>query len=156
MISKHIIDRQKFNNESENTCWEKCTLRAWLNNDFYSTAFSNQEKSKILTASIQNTKNSQYGTSSGSNTYDKVFLLSADEANKYFDSSAKTRCQVTLYAKNRGVYCDAAYFGYWWLRTTGEKSENATYIFYTGGVSTMGYAANGTIFGVRPAMWIEI
>ncbi len=134
LISNYIIDRQKFNESSENTSWEKCSLRKWLNNDFYNTAFS----------------------SSGNDTNDKIFLLSIDEVKKYFPSDAYTRCQVTLFAKNKGAYCDGAYFGYWWLRTTGQSLQNATYIFYSGGISDMGYDVTGIIFGVRPAMWVSL
>lgn len=156
LISKYIIDRQKFNANSENTCWEKSSIRTWLNSTFYNTAFNSQEKSKILTTSLRNNPNPQHGTSSGNDTYDKIFLLSTDEVNKYFKADNETRCQVTLFAKNNGAYCDGAYFGYWWLRTSGQFAQNATYIFYTGGVSAMGYDVTGTIFGVRPAMWISL
>ena len=156
LISKHIIDRQKFDESSENTSWEKCSLRKWLNNDFYNTAFSSSEKSKILTTSLKNVPNPQHGTSSGNDTNDKIFLLSIDEVKKYFPSDAYTRCQVTLFAKNKGAYCDGAYFGYWWLRTTGQSLQNATYIFYSGGISNMGYDVTGSIFGVRPAMWVSL
>ncbi|MBO5287565.1 MAG: hypothetical protein J6B34_05520, partial [Clostridia bacterium] len=156
LISNHIIDRQKFNESSENTSWEKCSLRKWLNNDFYNTAFSSSEKSRILTTSLKNVPNPRHGTSSGNDTNDKIFLLSIDEVKKYFPSDAYTRCQVTLFAKNKGAYCDGAYFGNWWLRTSGQFAQNATYIFDIGGVSAMGYDVTGTIFGVRPAMWISL
>lgn len=156
LISRFIIDRQKFNEESEYISWEKCTLRKWLNNNFYNTAFTVQEKSKILTTPLKNTPNPRHGTSSGNSTNDQIFLLSIDEVKKYFKNDAETRCQVTLYAKERGAYCDGAYFGYWWLRTAGQIAQNASYIFYAGGVSEMGYDVTGTIFGVRPAMWIQI
>ena len=156
LISKYILDRMEFNGISEDTCWEKCSLRKWLNNEFYNVAFSTAEKNKILPSRIKNTPNPQHGTSSGNDTYDKLFLLSADEVYKYYKTFAETRCQVTLFAKNRGAYCDGAYFGYWWLRTTGQYMQNASYIFYTGGVSVMGYDVTGTIFGVRPAMWISL
>ncbi len=156
LISNYIIDRQKFNENSEHTSWEKCSLRKWLNNDFYNIAFSSSEKSKILTTSLKNAPNPQHGTSSGGDTYDKIFLLSMDEVKKYFLSDAYTKCQVTLFAKNKGAYCDTLGYGCWWLRTPGEYSTEASYIFYSGGVSTKGYDVTGTIFGVRPAMWISI
>ena len=156
LVTSYIIDRQKFNENSESTCWERSTIRKWLNENFYNTAFSAQEKSRILTTSVRNAPNPQHGTSSGPDTYDKMFLLSTDEVNKYFKISKETKCQVTVYAKTNGAYCDGAYFGYWWLRTSGQYEQNASYVFYSGGVSEMGYDVSGIIFGVRPAMWIEI
>ena len=156
LISKYIIDRQKFNESAEAVDWERSSIRKWLNNYFYKIAFTETEKSKILTTTLKNTPNQQHGTSSGNDTNDKIFLLSADEVQKYYKTFNETRCQVTLFAKNNGAYCDGAYFGYWWLRTAGQFPQNASYIFYTGGVSQMGYDVTGTIFGVRPAMWISL
>ena len=156
LISKYIIDRQKFNESAEATNWEHSSIRKWLNNYFYKIAFTETEKSKILTTALKNTPNQQHGTSSGNDTNDKIFLLSADEVQKYYKTFNETRCQVTLFAKNNGAYCDGAYFGYWWLRTAGQLPQNASYIFYTGGISQMGYDVTGTIFGVRPAMWISL
>lgn len=156
LISKYIIDRQKFNESAEATTWERSSIRKWLNNYFYKIAFTDAEKSKILTTTLKNTPNQQHGTSSGNDTNDKIFLLSADEVQKYYKTFNETRCQVTLFAKNNGAYCDGAYFGYWWLRTAGQFPQNASYIFYTGGISQMGYDVTGTIFGVRPAMWISL
>ncbi len=156
LISKYIIDRQKFNESAEAVDWERSSIRKWLNNYFYKIAFTETEKSKILTTALKNTPNQQHGTSSGNDTNDKIFLLSADEVQKYYKTFNETRCQVTLFAKNNGAYCDGAYFGYWWLRTAGQFPQNASYIFYTGGISQMGYDVTGTIFGVRPAMWINL
>ena len=156
LISKYIIDRQKFNESAEAADWERSSIRKWLNNYFYKIAFTETEKSKILTTTLENTPNQQHGTSSGNDTNDKIFLLSADEVQKYYKTVNETRCQVTLFAKNNGAYCDGAYFGYWWLRTAGQFPQNASYIFYTGGISQMGYDVTGTIFGVRPAMWISL
>jgi len=134
----------------------RCDINIIIPSDCIADNFCLQEKSKILTTSLRNNPNPQHGTSSGNDTYDKIFLLSTDEVKKYFKADNETRCQVTLFAKNNGAYCDGAYFGYWWLRTSGQFAQNATYIFYTGGVSAMGYDVTGTIFGVRPAMWISL
>jgi hypothetical protein len=155
VITKYIIDRVKFNEESKPTNWENSSIRRWLNNKFYNSLPS-VFREKILTTKVRNDPNSQHGTDSGNDTVDRIFLLSEDEVRKYYKTDNDTRCQVTLHAKNNGAYCDPAYFGYWWLRTSGQYPQKATYVFYTGGVSTMGYDVDGTIFGVRPAMWIKI
>ncbi|MBO5287567.1 MAG: hypothetical protein J6B34_05530, partial [Clostridia bacterium] len=156
LVSKYIIDTKKFHEERTPITWEDCTLRRWLNNDFYNEVFSSTEKSKILTTETKNAPNPVYYVTSGIDTHDKVFLLSYDDVKKYFKSNAETKCQVTLFAKNKGAYCDGAYFGYWWLRTTGQSLQDATYIFYSGGISDMGYDVTGLIFGVRPAIWVKI
>lgn len=156
VICKNIIDCKKFNESYGETSWDKCTLRSWLNNEFIKNSFAQFEKDKIHTTHLPSTKNPTYKTQRGESTYDRIFLLSIDEVNKYFSSSEKTKCIVTPLAKKNGAYCDTFNYGYWWLRTTGEYSNEASYIFYIGGVSTKGYDATGTIFGVRPAMWISL
>ena len=67
LVSKNIIECGKFDEDTTN--WNDCELRKWLNNEFYNTAFNDEEKAKIQTYSTTN---------------DKVFLLSKDECEKYF------------------------------------------------------------------------
>ena len=61
LISKKILDVQPFNyvegNETVDAVWEDCSLRAWLNKDFYSAAFSTEEQSKIVTSKVINSVN---------------------------------------------------------------------------------------------------
>ncbi len=45
--------------------WENCTLRNWLNSDFYRTAFSSEEQKAIIKQSISNKDNSDYKSSLG-------------------------------------------------------------------------------------------
>ena len=72
--------------------WANSSIREWLNNDFYNTAFSSSEKSQIGTTYNEDKSiySSQYDSS---NTYDKIFLLSYKEVtnSKYgFSSSYST------------------------------------------------------------------
>lgn len=157
VICNNIIDCRKFNDSYKDTAtWDNCSLRSWLNNEFIKNYFMMFESEKIITVYHQVTKNPTYKTSRGEGTYDKIFLLSIDEANTYFPNSDSTKCKVTPYARKNGAYADTSDYGYWWLRTTGELINETSYVFYSGGVSTKGYDATGTIFGVRPAMWIKM
>ena len=60
--------------------WKTCTLRKWLNGDFYKSEFSEKEKKAIIETNLENPNNPEYGTPGGNNTKDRVFLLSIDEA----------------------------------------------------------------------------
>lgn len=62
---------------------ENCSLREWLNEEFYNSAFSNSEKEQILSVTVPADKNPEYDTNSGNDTEDKIFLLSVSEAKKY-------------------------------------------------------------------------
>ena len=65
VISKYAIEAKRFDVSSND--WKNSEIRQWLNGDFYNNAFSEQEKKNI---------NSFNG--------DNVFLLSMEEASKYF------------------------------------------------------------------------
>lgn len=43
LLSNNALDAKAYNDEKIDVSWENCTLRKWLNNDFYETAFYEQE-----------------------------------------------------------------------------------------------------------------
>ena len=98
--------------------YETSSIRKWLNNDFYNTAFTDSEKQEISTTTLNN---DGYYTSVGitgyekldsNSTNDKIFLLSYNEvrnSNYGFSSSATAydtarRAQGSDYAKSQGLY----------------------------------------------------
>lgn len=114
LISKYGLDAKPYNTEYTDVTWEECTLRTWLNDIFYNKAFSADEQAAILTTNVDNSKKQSYSdwyTSGGNDTQDKVFLLSYAEANKYFDvkkefvssRNMKSRIAPTAYAIAQGA-----------------------------------------------------
>ena len=81
--------------------WETCTLREWLNDDFYNSAFTDDEKAQILVSQVTTPKNEKTGKEGGNDTEDKIFLLSIDEANTYFTSDAARICHPSAFAKGK-------------------------------------------------------
>ena len=169
LISKKILDVKAYNdsenNEDENAIWEKCSLRAWLNNDFYSEAFSQEEQSKIVTSKVINSVNRRSGKPGGNDTEDNVFLLSLEEAEHYFANGQGKNADPTKYVKksfddSRRTEC------VWWLRTTGEYTGWAACVRYNGMIDSMGERANtqaaidqsGTeyLYGVRPVIRVKL
>ncbi len=84
LISHYILDSKPYNTEQTDVTWETCTLRKWLNNDFYNTAFSAGEQNMIITTTLSNNDNAYFGTAGGNDTEDKVFILSLDEVMDYY------------------------------------------------------------------------
>lgn len=92
------------------TDYETSSIRAWLNDDFYNTAFSAAQQANILSVNRENT--AYISTSYNSNnTTDKVFMLSWNEAqNTAYGftsniSQTPTRyAQGSDYAKSQGLY----------------------------------------------------
>ena len=158
VVSRYIIDGQPFNIVDETTTWETCSLRTWLNNTFYNTAFNSSEKSKIQTVTL-NTDVNNGRTCNPTN--DRVFLLSIEEAKKYFPDDSQRDCLPTDYAKAQGVESKQAFYyaSNYWLRTPGFYTNTGTLVFGDGeiyiGNGSVAHVANGKV-GVRPAMWIIV
>ena len=158
VISKYALDAMAFREDQSFSRWPNSTLRAWLNADFYNTAFSDSEKSMILTSNVKAEKNPRNDEDTGADTQDKVFLLSIGDVEKYFVSDKKMMCEPTEYAiaqgatpnKNDGGSCQ------WWLRTHGDNLGWAAAIYSHGGIDYYGNEVEDSSTAVRPAMWITI
>ena len=83
LISRYVLDIGRYN-EYTSVTWETCSLRSWLNNDFYNAAFDDDMKAKINTVTLINDDNQYFGTSGGNNTNDRIFCLSLSEILKYY------------------------------------------------------------------------
>ena len=150
------------------------SIREWLNDDFYNTAFTKAQKENIVGVSISN--NTDYNDnpqSDFSSTTDKVFLLSysdvtntdygfAENPATYNQSGSdySHRCAVgTDYAKCQGLYFyNKNKFDYgkyphsvWWLRSGSSNSSRAVTVGVDGAVVPTDYVTSTTTIGIRPA-----
>ena len=87
ILSENVLDCQPFNKNSESSVWESSFIRKYLNEEFLKSCFSDKEASLIVDTEVVNSDNPEFGTHGGQNTVDKVFLLSVDEVEKYFNDS---------------------------------------------------------------------
>jgi hypothetical protein len=141
-------------------------IRAWINNEFYQTVFSELQQALILTTTVDNGASStgsnpnQYACA---NTNDKIFLLSYTEVlnSSYGFSSSWTdtakRMITSDYSRATGAYMDTGrdYYGdgYWWLR-----SPDTYYLFVRNVFDTNGGANSfgSTRYGIVPALKIRL
>ena len=79
MITRYGLDKKGYHEKYLDVTWETCSLRNWLNTDFYESAFNEEEKRLIEETRILNADNPVHRTPGGNSTPDKVFLLSLDE-----------------------------------------------------------------------------
>ena len=155
LISLYGLDCQPFYSTGgdgwEDTTWETCSLRTWLNNTFLSTAFKSDEQEMIQVTTVTADKNPHDYADPGNGTQDKIFILSDPEAQKYFKSDAARICEPTPYAN--ALKSDNPFW--WWLRTPGVHQSFAETVVNPGGINTVGKPVS-YIFAVRPAMWIAL
>ncbi len=156
IISKYGLDAKPYNKEKIDITWENCTLRSWLNDDFYNTAFSSDEKKAVAETSVSADKNPKYDTNPGNSTTDNVFLLSITEANKYFSSDSARQCEPTDYAVANGAYTSDSGTCWWWLRSPGCVQDYAACVNDHGTVRVYGYYVYYDCGCVRPALWINL
>ena len=163
VISKYALDCQPYNEEYESVTWETCTLRSWLNSDFYHAAFSDEEKSAIMQTNVTADKNPERSTNPGNSTKDNVFLLSITEAGKYFSDADARRCAPTAYAIVQGAWTSNSYKTasgeaacWWWLRSPGGTQYYAADVSDGGSVYCGGRYVYRDFVCVRPALWINL
>ena len=178
IMSEDCLDCKPYNVECEYVTWETCTLRGWLNEEFYKIAFTVSERNAIMNTLVDNMIH--YEDDDGGNyTLDKIYLLSISEAknkNYGFGASGKkynlTRISYpTSYASSNGV------IDYWWrasawLRSPAFSNEAAAYVDFEGNINVsivngdvLGNVGNSGRFsnmvnsigmGVRPALHIDL
>lgn len=184
MMSADLLDAQSFSNliyqksdayYNNPECsvyannYSASSVREWLNNDFYRTAFSEKEKSCILSARINNDAYApdyaQYGSSP---TEDKVFLLSCSDvvnasygfSTERFDADSLRIADGSDYAKSQGLYVEsvsgAQNHSYWSLRTAGSESNLSSRVSPIGVVSNGSYVYNSCYSGIRPAVCVNL
>ena len=156
LLSKYVLDAKSYNEGWGDVTWETSDIRQWLNNEFYTTAFNKAEKAKIQTSLIKNEDNSEYGTSGGNDTEDKVFLLSEKEADTLFSDEEERIAKATEYAEKSGVYVNKEKAAWWWLRSPGGYSDGAAVVSCSGWVYGSGDDVHYCGDGVRPALHLNL
>jgi len=156
LLSMYGLDAKQYNEEWEAVTWETCTLRKWLNEDFYNESFTEEEKKRICQTAVVNKDNPWYRTPGGNDTEDRVFLLSFGEAERYLPKTFSRQRKPTPFAKECGA---STYDGgncWWWLRSPGDNPYNAARVNFDGYISDSGNSVNSSSRAVCPALWIDL
>jgi|GEM_PF-1214091 len=157
LLTEDIIERRCYNTQLTDVTWEGCTLRQYLNEEFF-RKFNSQEQARIIEVSNVTNNNQWFGTEGGNITKDKVFLLSIEETVKYFGDSGQLKNKnseskywiIDEYNNNRIKNL------WWWLRSPGAYSDNTAYVNISGYIHMFGYNVNRGEVGVRPALWLNL
>lgn len=174
LLSVYALDCKKYHDTNESVTWETCSLRMWLNDNFYNEAFSINEKCIMRLTNLDNNSNPDSGISGGNSTQDRVFILSYDDAVNYFNadiiaSSSNTydyhlSCVPTPYAERQGAekYDNRSFLDpnndttcMYWLRTVGGSQDKAIDM-YIGFISVLGSDVDSEKHGVRPCIVINL
>ena len=135
LLCQSAVAEKTYNDNKSDITWENCSLRRWLNEDFYNSRFSDGEKASIITTHNTFTEDdSSYGLDCGNDTDDKVYLFSYSESNAVSDEIRQ--CGIN-----------------WWTRSPGQKQHEAVYILGRS-ANLMGSDVDFAI-GVRPVIRVR-
>ena len=185
VVSETVLDAQAYNNyvlfflvsffndpdyEHFANEYAASSIWQWLNQDFYNTAFTEEQKANVLDTTIHNmsyetlcgeAKGTPYD---GESITDKVFLLAYDDvvnnADYHFSSnesaSATRRATATDYARSQGVAVAQNGSSVWYLRTATKWSAFTCLVGYEGDLhitdDDKAMFVGATAVGIRPAL----
>ena len=156
LVSVDALDCKPYNNDRIDITWANSSIRNWLNDDFYKSAFTADYQDLILPTNLTTPDNPLHDSEGGTNTTDKVFLLSYGEAESYFASNNTRKVSPTKYARANGVETMYETSCWWWLRTPGIYNVDVCGVHYDGAMDDLGCYVDNTQAGVRPAIWVTI
>jgi len=129
VISKYEIAHMKFHDNSSDNNWGSCSLRKYLNKDFFNSAFNDAEKKKVVNSHLNTTK-------------DNVFLLTETEVKDLILKNGNDPYEDSHF-KDCSYCC--------WTRSKNcSKIRNG----YAKGCWCSSSPYNNT-YAVRPAMYIK-
>lgn len=168
LLSEAILDCKRYHRDFSSTTWRDCDLRSWLNDGFYQTAFSDDEKQRIIP-----TVCSDNGPGAP-DTIDSVYLLSTKQVTELtqVDRAVKRQscgtefarmtrsdgCRLYVYDKGKGKdyllwHGQTVGSSWWWLRTRSDDARRSCFIGTLASVRHYG-RVNVPYYGVRPALTV--
>ena len=158
VVADVALDTQRYNKTNTDVTWANCTLRGWLNGEFWGDCLTAAQQGAVVTQALANDDNIYYGTPGGAETTDSVFLLAESDvwsggsatrhgfATAYGTCDEARRCKTSDYAHAMGTWnsTSSSYLGncYWWLRSPGSYASYAARVHYGGDVDRYGVKAD--------------
>ena len=187
LLSHTAVECEPFQEDLRDVSWGNCTLRSWLNGygaeanasgkdfsdtgeNFLDMAFSSGEQAAILETSVRNEANYYFGTDSGKQTEDRIFLLAESELFIHDSSEIHgfsrrdevadraKQFQPTGYALWKGAWQEAGERGnvFWITRTTGYTHANVVYVDESGYMYNRGILVTCGDAAVIPALVLDL
>lgn len=170
ILCDSIIANRRFDASSND--YAKSEIRSWLNEEFYNTAFNEEQKPLIQITEVDNSAVSTGCKSNpfaSENTFDKIFLPSFQDVTNPdygFNPDATIREKVKKrkssdFALSQGAQmdlfsCGGEHNSCWWLRSAyPDTSYSARYIGFSWRIKD-GLLVTSSACGVVPALTISL
>ena len=177
LLSRYVLDAVPFNGRLKRVPWKKCTLRKWLNREFYKKAFSASEQSLIAETQLKNKDFIYFFRPVNTDTTDKIFPLSFEEMHAYSAIEQEQFAEATPYAQSKrkkieSISVSEEFYNKtlkeknisrdiigrtvacWWVRSNSDGWKTADRSWVVGALGN----GNGVYLsdvGVRPALYVS-
>lgn len=155
LLSMNALDCKRYHDKKGKVTWKDCSLRKWLNEEFYDTAFNEEEKKKIIAADVRTHISSVCSDAQNSAIRDNVFVLSSWDYEACIGYRIISGlCRATDYVKEKckgeaGIV-DENGISYWCMRSSEQEGYLATYdYYYNSGDFDECYC-------IRPCIWVRL
>jgi len=158
LLSEKVLAFRDFGSAlaSDNGFWDNSTLRGWLNSDFYSTAFTDEEQDAIFATDLEFHKQTYddwrlHDDGSGALTTDKVYLLHSNELTEDvgLGDEASRIAYASAYAdSNEGA-------ARWWLRGDSRWNYGNLQNTFVQSDGSLGSWYTTYSYGVRPVIQVK-
>lgn len=110
LMSKYCIESKPYNDAEigAQTSWTDCSIRKWLNHDFYESAFEDEEKALLTSFNYEGTD-------------DKVILINEEIINEVWPDYGIKTVEMTFNESNQGIM----------MKTTSDKDYEPLMAKYT-------------------------
>lgn len=167
LATEGIENKPYFVNDTNNIgiayTWADSDLRKYLNDDFINK-FDTGERNSLYGTKVVAEKNYKYDLPGGEDCYDKIFILSKSELEKYLHSDKERQLKATSVAVSSGAYVSTETNPdthrlegntVYWVRNPGNMSFNVMAVNSDGSINEEGADGTETYVCVRPAMWVR-
>ncbi len=159
LVSVDILDAKAYDTDPAVISWKDCSLREWLNSEFYQTAFSEEERLRI----------SDHCLFEGWNlVVDKVFIMGNDDIVKYLESGSlgygsarvsdvrgRLRAVPTVYALAEGCSFMEGYTD-WWMRSDAVVNHILFCMDTKGTTYNYRIITSTDVRGIRPVISVSV
>lgn len=162
LLTEDIIEFRPYHKSCTEITWADSDIRSYLNSDFITNSFTEEEQQKIVETAITTPDNEWFNVEGGEDTMDKVFLLSIDEVVRYFGDSGQLEngnpdSEYFIddeYNEGRIAYNEGV-AEWWFLRSPGGEAGRAADMSDVGTIILYGDCTNAG-HGTRPALWVSM
>ena len=147
----YLNDYAKFNTVT----WAESSVRAWLRDTFYESAFTAREKADILLSSVSTADSITYGTAGGEDTKDYVYIPAGEDlADVSLQIDLAAGC--TPYAVSQGLGYTGAGQSNWMTRTPSYEQNGIEYVNTNGELENKEAHNVTKVLGIRPMVRLSL